>query len=106
MYVLCCSVGWTAFDVGDTCRECVESGLDFGELGAAEVSETTAVIHEAMAVFDQFISCDLVNRFHLRIQACSSVSDEDNGGRNLLVQVAEGSIRRRDALICRPDVLI
>jgi len=30
LYVLCCSVGWTAFDVGDTCCECVEIGPSLG----------------------------------------------------------------------------
>ena len=33
LYVLCCSVGWMAFNVGDMCPECIEIGPEFGELG-------------------------------------------------------------------------
>ncbi len=99
LYVLCCSVGWTAFDVGDTCRECGEIGPEFGEVGVGEMSKTTAVIHELTAVFDQFTGCDLIHLFHLCVQACRSLSDEVGSGRNAFVQIAEDSILRHDVLL-------
>ena len=99
-------LGGRGFDGGDTCCECGEIGLEFGEVGVGEMAKTTAIIHEATAVFDQFTGCDLVHLFHLCIQACGSVSDEVGGGCNVFVQVVEDSIRHRDARICRPDMLI
>jgi hypothetical protein len=105
-YVLCCSVGWAAFDVGDTCRKCVESGLDFGELGAGDMSETTAVVHEFTAVFDQLICRDRVNPFYSFVQARGSGGDEVGGSCNAFVHVREDPVSRRDAIISRPHVLI
>ena len=108
-YVLCCRIGWMAFDGGDLCLECVKVGPKLGELGdqgLGKMPEATAVIHEATAVIDQLICCDLVNLFHLCVQARGSVSDEVGGSRNAFVQVAEDFISRHDALISSPDTLI
>ena len=105
-YVLWCRIGWTAFDSGDTCLECVKVGPKLGDQGVGEMPEATAVIREATAVFDQLICCNHVNFFHLFVQARGSSSDEVGGSRNEFVHVAEDSISRRDALISLPDALI
>ena len=43
-YVLCCRVGWMAFDVVDTCRKCVKDGPKLGDQGFSKMPEATAII--------------------------------------------------------------
>ena len=80
-YIVCCRIGWTTFDGGDTCCKCVKAGPKLGDQGVGKMTEATAVIHEVTAVVDQLVCCDLVNHFYL------------------CVQTAEGSISRRDSFI-------
>ena len=95
-YVLGCTVGWMAFDGGDTSLACVQVRPKLWDHCVGEMPEATAVIREATAVLDQLICRDHVNLFHLCVQARGSGSDEVGGTQNACVQ---GSNRR-----CNPFI--
>ena len=75
--------------------ESVKVGPKPGNQGFGNMSEATAVIHEATAVIEQFI-----------VEASGSGVDVIGGSCNATVHVAEGAISRRDTLNCRADLLI